>query len=256
MCTHQIDAHLPLEPSNRQTRPPGAFHLPAASRLVDLTHVLHPSFPIWPGEAPIEIAPVITFEKDGCSVNRVTASEHIGTHLDAPRHFWHGPSADELDPAGFFAPLVIIDIRARAAEDADAMVNVEDLATWERLHEQIPGGAFVAMLSGWEQHIGDPFRFLNASPDGSLHFPGFSEEAATWLAEQRDVVGIGVDTLSIDAGFATNFPVHKAILPRGCYAVENLARLGDVPQVGATIIVGAPKHRGASGGQCRVFAVA
>ena len=39
------------------------------------------------------------------------------------------------------------------------------------------------------------------------------------------------------------------------YGVELIANLNAVPPSGATIIVGAPKHEGASGGPCRVYAV-
>jgi len=254
MCTADINSHLG-DHTPRQRAARRSFTLPAASHVVDLTHVLHPGFPVWPGESPVDITPLITFEADGCSVNRITASEHIGTHLDAPRHFWHGPSAEHLDPAGFFAPLAVIDIRDRARIDPDATLTVADLLAWESAHGPIPAGACVAMLSGWETRVDDPSAFINADAAGALHFPGISPAAASWLLEERDIVGVGVDTLSIDAGTAADFPTHRVLLPHGCWAVENLARLGEVPAAGATIIVGGPMHRGASGGQCRVFAV-
>jgi len=68
-------------------------------------------------------------------------------------------------------------------------------------------------------------------------------------------VGAGVDTLSLDKAEAQKFVAHLAFLAAGKYGVELIANLGRVPAAGATIIVGAPKHEGASGGPARVYAV-
>ena len=87
-------------------------------------------------------------------------------------------------------------------------------------------------------------------------FLRFSEEAARFLVQERDIAGVGVDTLSLDTGAAPKFVAHLAILGAGKYGVELLASLGAVPPAGATLIVGGPKHRGASGGPVRVLAVA
>jgi kynurenine formamidase len=88
------------------------------------------------------------------------------------------------------------------------------------------------------------------------HTPGFSEEAARFLVDRRDIVGVGVDTLSLDAAVAKKFVAHLAFLGAGKYGVELLANLGAVPAAGATMILGAPKHEGASGGPVRALAVA
>jgi kynurenine formamidase len=89
-----------------------------------------------------------------------------------------------------------------------------------------------------------------------MHAPGFSEAAARFLVQERDIVGAGVDTLSLDIAAAPKFVAHLALLGAGKYGVELIANLARVPPAGATIIVGAPKHEGASGGPVRAFAVA
>jgi len=66
---------------------------------------------------------------------------------------------------------------------------------------------------------------------------------------------IGVDTLSLDPGNSTDFAVHYAWLPTGRYGIENLANLDRLPASGATVFVGAPKHRGGTGGPARVIAI-
>jgi kynurenine formamidase len=132
---------------------------------------------------------------------------------------------------------------------------VDDVLAWEKQHGRLPAGAFVAMHSGWGARIGNADRFLNKDSKGTMHAPGFGEEAAKFLTKERDIVGAGVDTLSLDIAAASKFVAHLAFLGAGKYGVELLANLNGVPASGATIIVGAPKHEGASGGPCRVYAI-
>jgi kynurenine formamidase len=113
----------------------------------------------------------------------------------------------------------------------------------------------VALNSGWDAKVNDPAAYLNVDAEGLPHFPGWHPEAAAFLVEERDIVGVGVDTVSLDFGASTDFGTHVTVLTSGRYGVENLASLGNVPAVGATIVVGGPKHLGASGGPTRALAL-
>ena len=224
--------------------------------VVDLTHPFAPSLPVYPGYKPLQIRPRTTIAKDGYANNELTFDEHTGTHVDAPCHFVTGAvSVDRLPVARLIAPLVVIAIADRAAKNADTLVSVDDLRQWETRHGRVPAGAFVAMHSGWDARAASADRFLNRDAKGTLHSPGFSEPAARWLIDERDICGVGVDTLSLDAGAAQKFVAHLAFLGAGKYGVELLANLGTVPPSGATIIVGAPKHVGGTGGPARVLAL-
>jgi kynurenine formamidase len=222
----------------------------------DLTHTFTPTIPVFPSFKPIQIRPKFSIAKDGFFANEITFDEHTGTHMDGPAHFVAGQmTADKLPADKFFAPLAVVSIDGRAATNADALLTVDDILAWEKRHGRLPAGAFVAMYSGWESRIGNADRFLNRDANGTMHAPGFSEEAARFLVKERDIVGVGVDTLSLDAASAQQFVAHLALLGAGKYGVELLANLNTVPPSGATIIVGAPKHEGASGGPARVYAV-
>ena len=223
----------------------------------DLTHVFSPRTPVFPAFKPIQIRPKFSIAKDGFFANEVTFDEHTGTHLDAPVHFVaNAVTADKLPADKFFAPLAVMSIAGRAAKDADALLSVDDVLAWEKQHGRLPAGAFVAMHSGWDAKVANAHRFLNKDAKGTMHAPGFSEEVARFLVKERDIVGAGVDTLSLDAASASRFVAHLALLGAGKYGVELLANLGTVPPSGATIIVGGPKHEGATGGPARVYAVA
>jgi kynurenine formamidase len=222
----------------------------------DLTHTFTPKTPVFPAFKPIRITPKFSSAKDGFFANEITFDEHTGTHMDAPVHFVPGaPTADRLPADKFFAPLAVVNIESRAAKDADAVVTVDDVLAWEKQHGRLPAGAFVAMYSGWGARISSPDRFLNKDAKGTMHAPGFSEEVAKFLTKERDIVGAGVDTLSLDIAAASKFVAHLALLGAGKYGVELIANLNTVPPSGATIVVGGPKHEGASGGPCRVYAL-
>ena len=222
----------------------------------DLTHTFTSKTPVFPAFKPIQIRPKFSVAKDGFFANEITFDEHTGTHMDGPVHFVPGAlTADKLPADKFIAPLAVISIESKAARDADAVVTADDVLAWEKQHGRLPAGAFVAMYSGWGSRIGDAGRFLNKDSKGTMHAPGFSEDAARFLTKERDIVGAGVDTLSLDIAAASRFVAHLVFLDAGKYGVELLANLNTVPPSGATIIVGGPKHEGASGGPCRVYAV-
>lgn len=110
------------------------------------------------------------------------------------------------------------------------------------------------MHSGWQTRLGQPGAFTNQDRLGVQHTPGFDAEAVEYLIRERDIVALGSDTLSIDAGNSTDYGAHLAALGAGRYAVEVLANLDRLPPVGASVVVGAPTHAGGSGGPARVLA--
>jgi kynurenine formamidase len=186
----------------------------------------------------------------------LTFDEHTGTHVDAPSHFVAGAvSADRLPVDRLIAPLAVISLVDRASREPDTLVSVDDLLDWEKRHGRLPAGALVAMHSGWDDRVMNIDRFLNRDAKGTMHMPGFSEQAVRFLVGERDISGVGVDTLSLDAGAAQKFVAHVAVLGAGKFGVELMANLGRVPPSGATVIVGAPKHVGGTGGPARVLAV-
>jgi kynurenine formamidase len=234
----------------------GAVSVGGFSRIQDLTHVTTPDFPMYPGAPQPQITLLRSIQGNGFYKNLLIFDEHTGTHMDAPAHFVEGAtSADQLPVERLVAPLAVVDISARAASDPDAQVTPDDILAWEQQYGPLPAGAFVAMNSGWEAHVADAAASLNLDEAGLPHFPGFHPDTAAMLVNERDIVGIGVDTVSLDFGASTDFSTHVTVLSAGGYGLENLAALGSVPPSGATIIVGGPRHLGASGGPTRAFAV-
>jgi kynurenine formamidase len=76
------------------------------------------------------------------------------------------------------------------------------------------------------------------------------------LLTERNVKGIGVDTLSLDTGLESHggeFPVHYAWLGSGRWGVEAVANLDALPAKGAILVLGGPKVRGGTGGPSRIL---
>ncbi len=228
----------------------------AADHVLDLTHPLSPAFPIWPGNAPIKVTNTATLAKQGYYANRWELAEHHGTHLDAPAHFAPaGATAERLEASALVVAAAVIDLRGRARKDADAVMTADDLRAWEKAHGRLPKGCGVFLCSGWDAKAGDARAFLGQDRSKTLHFPGFSKGACEFLLAEREVAGLGVDTLSLDCGASKDFAVHKLWLGAGKWGLECVANLAQLPPAGATVFVGAPKVSGASGGPTRVLAV-
>lgn len=224
----------------------------SSGKVVDLTHAYDDKFPTFDGKPGITMEKVIDFKKDGYTVYKLTIFEHTGTHIDAPLHFTEaGTSVADLEPQNLVCPLCVIDIKHKAKDDANAMVTKADIDAWISANGEVPKGACVAMNSGWAAKVGEP-SYRN-TPDGNFAFPGFAKEATDMLAEMG-AAAIAVDTLSLDPGNSKDFAVHYSWLPGGRFGIENVNNLDGLPARGATVFVGAPKHKGGTGGPARVMA--
>ena len=236
--------------------------------IVDLTHVLTPTFPVWPGahqfavrtlarigDAPILLGSVAIGAPSVFYKNELRYDEHTGTHVDAPAHASvNGLTVEQIPPRDLVVPLAVVDISVRARADNDTLLTRQDLLDWESDHGPLPDRCMVAMNSGWDGRAAQPATFTNQDNTGVQHTPGFDPDAVEFLVRERDIVALGSDTLSVDAGRSTTYGAHLAALGAGKYAVEALANLSQVPPSGATVMVGAPTHAGGSGGPCRTLA--
>jgi kynurenine formamidase len=234
---------------------PAAAFTKKARRTVDLTHRLVKAFPSFFGPQAVFDEVITDFDPDGFFSKRWTLVEHIGTHVDTPGHFDQGNRlVDDLTLSDLLAPIVVIDIKAKAVEDPNAMVEPADLVAFERRHGRIPERALVCMNSGWADKVGDGDTFRGGAGFPDLNFPGFSIDATDWLVARRDPVGIGVDTISLDPGNSATFDVHFGFLATGRYGVESLANLDQIPPRGALGFVGPVPWEDGSGAPCRAIA--
>ena len=232
------------------------------AKLVDLTYPLDEQTVFWPTNKP--------FTRERAAWGRTakgywyasgdfSMSEHGGTHIDAPIHFGEGRLAvDEIPLRKLIAPAVVIDVRPSVAENRDYRLSRKDLERWESRYGPIQQGTVVLMLTGWGQGWPDKSRYLGSSTPAdpkTLHFPGFSKEAAEFLVRERHVDGIGIDTPSIDYGPSQDFIVHQIINGANLYGLENIANLERLPPNGAILVALPIKIKGGTGGPVRIIAI-
>ncbi len=121
-------------------------------------------------------------------------------------------------------------------------VSVDDISSWEKIHGEIPLGSVVMVLTD--------------STKNTVLSAGYSPDAAKFLIEGREVVGLGIDSPSIDSGSSHNRPVDQYALSRSAYVLENVANLDRAPAVGGMVMVAAPKLQDRTNAPVRILALA
>ena len=231
-------------------------------RWIDLSHDFASDTVYWPTAAPFEL----TVDSKGMTEsgywyesNTFKSSEHGGTHVDAPVHFAKGGwTTDQVPLERLIAPAVVVDVRAQCQGERDYEVRVQDLVEFESRHGTIREGSIVLLDTGFARHWPDRARYMGTAERGlqasfALHFPGLGPAAARWLVG-RKVAAVGIDTPSIDHGPSRMFYSHRELFAANVPAFENVARLDELPPVGALVIALPMKIRGGSGGPLRIVA--
>ncbi len=186
-----------------------------------------------------------------------TSDKYFPTRLQAPARYAPGLwTVDQIPPERLFAPLAVIDVRARVQQDPGYQLSVADIANWEQTHGQIPQGAVVMARTGRASRWDSPRDSRNHDSDGAPHFPGFSLQAVKFLVQGRKVVGLGIDTASLDSGDVSNSAASNYCLSHSVYQIENIANLEKAPQAGGLALVAPAKLQGSSSAPVRVLALA
>jgi kynurenine formamidase len=241
-----------------------------ALKIVDLSQPLGPETPVIglpPMFAPspgVTIDVISQYDDRGPAWywNTLRFGEHTGTHFDAPVHWVTGKdlpdnACDTIPPRRFVGPACVIDVTGDVEADADFLLTVDRIEAWEREHAKIPEGAWVLLRTGWSRRT-DPAAFLNVGADGP-HSPGFDARASRLLADERDVLGVGVETIGTDAGqagrFDPPFPNHTIMHGAGKFGLASLRNLDQLPPTGAVVIAAPLKIVRGSGSPLRVIAI-
>ena len=242
-----------------------------AVKVVDLTQPLGPDTPviglppIFAQSPGVSMSVISRYDDKGPAWywNTISMGEHTGTHFDAPVHWVTGKDlpnnrCDTIDPRRFVGPACVIDVTDDVAKNEDFILMPEHVAAWENQHGRIPRGAWVLLRTGWSKRK-DAGSFLNVKSDGP-HSPGFHRTTSELLAKDRDILGVGVETVGTDAGqagtFEPPFPNHATMHGNGKFGLASLCNLDQLPATGAVVIAAPLKLVGGSGSPLRVLAIA
>ncbi len=172
----------------------------------------------------------------------------FGTRMDAPIHRENGAwAAEAVTPDRLVAPLVVINVSARVAQDPDYQISLADVAEWEQVHGHVPAGAVVVARTGWKPPMDLPQKPV---PHAS-----FTRDAVDFLVRARSIYAIGIDAPSVDSAGSTDMPVRQYLGENHLYSLANVANLDDAPASGAVIVVGPTIIRNAAGAPVRLLAL-
>ena len=234
-------------------------------KLLDMTYVYDEDTIYWPTAEPFKLEKVFWGISEGgwwYASNRYSASEHGGTHADAPIHFAEkGRTIDQIPLEEWIGPAVRIDVTDKCESNRDYLLRVDDIRSWETQYGKIPDGAWVIMYTGIDtQYYPDKKKVLGTDKSGEdalpeLSFPGFSPESVEFLVEERNITGIAIDTPSIDYGKSKDFKAHQVLCGADKLALENIANLDQLPASGAVLYVIPMMIKDGTGAPARVFAI-
>jgi kynurenine formamidase len=198
-------------------------------KVIDLTHPLSKNSPSWGGGCGFTHEIELDYHncKTGVKfrVQRIKMDAGIGTHIDAPAHCNPaGETVEELPMENLVVPCIVIDVSSKA--HSDFKVEVSEIIEFEKRYGEISQNSFVIFYTGWDRYWNEPDKYHN-----NYKFPTIDAGCSAVLLE-RDIAGIGIDTLSPDRP-SEGFPMHKAILGKGKYIVENIANCHLLPPVGS-----------------------
>ena len=239
-------------------------------RVVDLT------VPLEPATAVIQLPPQFGASKGfsleeisrydergpGWYWNNLSCGEHTGTHFDAPVHWVTGKdypnnATNSIAVDRFIGPACVIDVSEHVRTNPDSLLTTEQVLAWEERYGRIPALAWVLIRTDWSRRT-DAKQFLNIKEDGS-HTPGLDPKCVALLATERDILGVGVETVGTDAGQAFTFdpmyPCHTLMHGSNKFGLASLMNLDQLPPTGAVVIAPPLKIVNGSGSPLRVLAL-
>jgi len=173
-------------------------------RILDLTHTLTPSMPVYPGTEPPVIRQATTVERDGFAEKWLGLYSHTGTHIDAPAHMLPGaPTLDRLGIDRFVGRGRVVDVSGQDEIGLAALADLED-------------AEFVLFHTGWDRRWGQESYYSD--------FPVLTPEAARWLGG-RGLKGVGFDAISAYPVGSEGFGNHLELFRAGLILIENLTGL-------------------------------
>lgn len=177
------------------------------SKFYDISVPLTSSLVSWPGEKGFSRAPQKGPEAE---VSRLELGSHIGTHIDAPKHFVRGgTSVDNLPLESLIGDCLVVEIKH------NGQITARDI-------NQLGQGRARVLFK-----TSNTSRRLLEKAEFAVDFVSLDESAAQAIVKQGMKL-VGVDYLSVEAKGAAGHPVHNILLKAGVVCLEG-CNLVDVP---------------------------
>jgi len=186
--------------------------------LYDVTPLITPNLPVWPGDTPPSRELLLDMTRgDNITLSTLRATVHLGAHADGPNHYGKdAPAIHERSLDYYLGPCQVLRVVvARSTRIIPAMLPRELL---------MPRVLFATGTYPDPQNWNADFAALSVELIDFLH--------------DRGVITVGIDTPSVDLFESKYLPAHKALLRHDMAILEGLV-LKDVPE-GAYQLVALP----------------
>ena len=207
--------------------------------ILDLTYVISPHMPVYPGTEGPTLSPACTHEKDGFQETLLSMYSHTGTHMDAPAHVFAGrASLDELPASQFVGKATVI----RCDDLGEGgKITMEHL----RKNPAAEQADFLLFHTGWGQYWGKPEYYGD--------YPCVTAEVVDFLI-QTGKKGVGLDTISLDP--IASLTLHRQVLSTNkTVIIENLNNLDKLPEGLFTLCALPLRYENADGSPIRAVAI-
>ncbi|KAG9509379.1 hypothetical protein GZH46_02106 [Fragariocoptes setiger] len=213
---------------------------------IDLSHTLNNNTIHWLTHKD----PVITFTKrekvprNVTGTNSINATSpsywlqadhleldlHTGTHLDAPVHFSEGKwSVDQIPLERLMnIPLAVVSVKSQVDKSRSYEASMMDILEHEqKWNMKIPPNALVLFYTGISNSYAsgrDAYYATTTNDARQGAIPGVHVDAAQFLVQNRSVVGVGIDSASIDNSIHVlgNPMTHETLCANNVYIIENV----------------------------------
>jgi arylformamidase len=175
------------------------------SEWIDVSIPLHNGMVNWPGDAPFHRLETLKITSgDPCNLSQFCSSAHIGTHMDAPRHFLaDGHGMESMPIVATIGPARVI-----AVQDPD-LIRIKELEP-----HRLGAGDRVLFKTRNSDHLWK----TNDFQEQFVHIP---QDTAAYLADLK-VRTVGVDYLSVGGYETDSAETHRTLLGAGIWLIEGL----------------------------------
>lgn len=211
-------------------------------KVIDLTHVISPEMPVYPGTEGPRLEPSSTYERDGFKETRLSMYSHTGTHMDPPAHLFAGRTTLDAFPAErFVGSAVVIACTELAAGGRITMEHIN------RQREAADRAEFLLFHTGWDRYWGRAEYFGD--------YPYITDEVAGYIV-QTGKKGVGLDVIGLDPIADERLTLHRKLLKQNeMVIIENLTNLGEIGEGLFTLCALPLKYTGSDGAPIRAVAL-
>lgn len=180
--------------------------------VIDLTHTIRETMPVYPGTEPPKLIPANSYEADGFKETLLQMYSHTGTHVDPPAHLFPGRTAlDQFPPEQFLGRALVIDCRDLSEGEAITMAHLAPYG------KKVTQADFLLFNLGWDQYWGTDAYFGD--------YPCVDEEVLDHII-RTGYKGIGFDVIGLDPIADENLTRHKKLFSScDILNIENLTNL-------------------------------